>query len=170
MFLDETGVSTKMHRAYGRGPRGRRVAGGAPHGHWKTLTVVAALTSEGLVATAVIDGPMTGALFAEWVAADLVPALAPGDTVVLDNLPAHKGRRVREMVEGAGCRLEHLPPYSPDLNPIEMAFSKLKAWLRKLAPRTVPDLVGWLGWLLHLYDPAECLNYIRHAGYDATNN
>lgn len=167
--MDETHVNTKMHRRYGRGPRGERVVGRVPHGHWKTLTVVAALTAGGLIGTAAVDGPMTADLFARWVEADLAPALSPGDVVVLDNLAAHKGGRVRELVAAAGARVEYLPPYSPDLNPIEMAFSKLKAALRRLAVRTVGGLVEWLGWLVHVFDSPECLNYFRHCGYAATN-
>ena len=169
MFVDETHVNTQMHRRYARGPRGERVVDRVPHGHWKSMTVVTALRSGGLRATAVVDGPMTGDLFARWVAADLVPCLRPGDVVVLDNLPAHKGRQAREAVEGAGGRLLFLPPYSPDLNPIELAFAKLKAVLRRVAARAVPELVEWLGWLVHLFDPEECRNYFRHCGYDATN-
>ena len=168
MFVDETGVNTKMHRRYARSPRGERAAGRVPHGHWKTLTVVSALRADGLVATAVLDGPMTGGAFARWLAADLVPRLRPGDIVVLDNLPAHKGAAARAAVEAAGCELRFLPPYSPDLNPIEMAFSKLKSLLRGLAVRELPLLVEWLGWLVHLFDAEECRNYIRHSGYDAT--
>ena len=169
MFVDETSVNTHMHRRYGRGPRGERVVGRVPHGHWKTLTVVAALTAGGLVGTAVVGGPMTAEVFARWVAADLVPRLRPGDVVVLDNLAAHKGRRVRELVEAAGARVEYLPPYSPDLNPIEMAFGELKGLLRGLAERTVGGLIEWLGWLVHCFAPEECRNYIRHCGYDATS-
>ncbi|MBX9584610.1 MAG: IS630 family transposase, partial [Gemmataceae bacterium] len=168
VFVGETHVNTQMHRRYARGPRGERVVGRVPHGHWKSMTVVSALTAGGLRATAVADGPMTAELFARWVEADLVPCLRPGGVVVLDNLPARKGRRVRELVEGAGCRLALLPPYSPDLNPIEMAFAKLKAALRRVAARAVPELIEWLGWLVHLFDPRECRNYIHHCGYDAT--
>ena len=170
MFVDETHVNTKPHRRYGRGPRGRRVVGRVPHGHWKTLTVVSGLRADGLVATATLDGPMTGAVFADGVANDRVPGLRPGDVVVMDNLAAHKGRRVRELVEGAGGRVEYRPAYSPDRNPIELAFAKLKAVLRRLAVRTVPLLVEWLGWVAHLFDPQECLNYIHHCGYAATTH
>jgi len=168
VFVDETRVNTKMHRRYGRGPRGQRVVGRAPHEYWKTLTVVSGLRAGGRAATATVDGPMTAALFAAWVEADPVPVVRPGDVVVMDDLAAHKGRRVLELAAAAGGRVEYLPAYSPDLNPIEMAFAKLKAWLRKLAVRTVPVLVEWLGWLAHLFDPEECENYIRHCGYHAT--
>ena len=119
VFVDETHVNTPMHRRYGRGPWGGRVVGAVPHGHYKALTVAAALAVGGLRATAVVDGPMTAAVFARWVEAGLLPALRPGRVVVLDNLLAHKGRRVRELIEGAGCRPTFLPPYGPDLNPIE---------------------------------------------------
>ena len=169
VFVDETSVNTKMHRRYARSPRGERAPGRVPHGHWKTLTVVSALTSGGLVATAVVDGPLNGAAFLAWVEADLVPRLRPGDVVVLDNLPSHKGQAARAAVEAAGCELRFLPPYSPEFNPIEQAFSKLKGLLRGLAVRELPLLVDWLGWLAHLFDPAECMNYIRHSGYVATS-
>jgi transposase len=127
VFIDETGASTKMARLYGRAPRGQRLRAGVPHGHWKTTTFVGALRRTGMTAPMVLDGPMTGAWFLAYVEQVLVPTLSPGDIVILDNLPAHKGYATREAIEAAGARLLFLPPYSPDFNPIENAFAKLKA-------------------------------------------
>lgn len=167
MFIDETGASTKMARLHGRAPRGKRLRAGVPHGHWKTTTFVGALRLSGMTAPMVLDGPMTGAWFSAYVEQVLVPTLSPGDLVILDNLPAHKNAAAREAIEAAGARLLFLPPYSPDFNPIEMAFSKLKALLRKAAARTVEELWTVIGSLLDAFTPAECANYIAHAGYDA---
>jgi transposase len=167
VFLDETGAHTKMTRLYGRGPRGLRVVGKVPHGHWKTTTVVGALRAGGFVAPTVLDGPMNGAAFREYVEQQLVPALRPGDVVIMDNLAAHKAGGVREAIEGVGARLVYLPPYSPDLNPIELAFAKLKALLRAAAERTVDSLQETIGQLLDRFKPRECLAYFRHCGYSA---
>ena len=167
VFIDETGASTKMARLYGRAPRGRRLRAGVPHGHWKTTTFVGALRLTGMTAPMVLDGPMTGAWFLSYVEQVLVPTLRRGDVVILDNLPAHKGLAVREAVEAAGARLLFLPPYSPDFNPIENAFSKLKALLRKAAARTVDELWAVIGASLDAFTPAECANYFAAAGYDA---
>jgi transposase len=131
VFIDETGASTKMARLRGRAPRGQRLRAGVPHGHWKTTTFVGALRRAGMTAPMVLDGPMTGAWFLAYVEQVLVPTLNPGDIVILDNLPAHKGSATREAIEATGARLLFLPPYSPDFNPIENAFAKLKALLRK---------------------------------------
>lgn len=165
VFVDETGADTKQERRYGYAPRGRRCVGGVPHGHYKRLTLTAGLRAGGLVAGQVLDGAMNGARFRAYVTGVLVPALRPGDTVVLDNLPCHKAAGVRQAVEAAGCHLRFLPPYSPDLNPIEMAFAKLKRTLRTDAHRTIPQLEVGLGAADTLFRPAECANYIRHCGY-----
>lgn len=165
VFVDETAANTKMDRRYGYAPRGQPVVGAVPHGHYKSLTFTAALRADGLVATQVLDGPMTAARFREYVTGVLVPALRPGDTVVLDNLPCHKSVAVRAAVEAAGCRLVFLPPYSPDLNPIELAFARLKRLLRSDGHRSVPTLVTFLDSVGRAFRPAECAAYIRHCGY-----
>jgi transposase len=157
-----------MARKYGRGPRGQRVVGTVPHGHWKTTTFVAALGADGMTAPMVIDGAMTGDLFVAYIEQILAPTLRPGDVVVMDNLSSHKRARVREAIEGAGCTLMYLPPYSPDLNPIELAFAKLKSLLRKAGKRTVDGLWEFLGQALDAFAPQECRNYMRHCGYTAT--
>ena len=165
VFLDETGASTNMVRRYGWGPRGERLADAAPHGHWKTTTFVAGLRASGIIAPLVLDGPMTGEVFRAYVRQFLAPELKPGDVVVLDNLPAHKVAGVREAVTAAGAHLLFLPPYSPDLNPNEQLFSKLKALLRKAAARTRDALWDTIGQLLDCFSPAECRNYITNSGY-----
>ena len=157
-----------MTRRYGRAPVGERLVAAVPYGHWKTTTFVAALRADGLTAPLVIDGAVTGDLFVAYVERVLVPALRPGDVVVLDNLACHKRAAVREAIEAAGCELRFLPPYSPDLNPIEQAFAKLKALLRKAGKRTVEELWTFLGEALDAYAPHECRNYIAHCGYHAT--
>jgi len=167
VFIDETWASTNMARRYGRAPRGARLRVGVPHGHWKTTTFVAGLRLEGLVAPFVLDGPMNRAAFKAYVERVLVPELRPGEVVLIDNLPAHKGSAVREAIEAAGARLVYLPPYSPDFNPIENAFAKLKALLRKAAERTVEGLWRAIGELLDAFTPGECANYFAAAGYDA---
>jgi transposase len=157
-----------MARRYGRAPRGQRLVGAVPQGHWKTTTFVAALGLGGMTAPLVIDGAMNGDLFEAYVGQVLVPALVPGDIVVLDNLSCHKRARVRELVEGAGCTVLFLPPYSPDLNPIELAFAKLKALLRKAGKRAVDKLWDFLGQVVDAFSPEECRNYFRHCGYAGT--
>jgi transposase len=169
VFVDETWASTNMARKYGRSPRGERLVCPVPHGHWKTTTFVAALRADGLTAPVVIDGAMTGELFAAYVEQQLAPTLRPGDVVILDNLAAHKRPAARVAVEAAGAELRFLPPYSPDLNPIELAFSKLKGLLRSAGERTIDGLWAFLGRSLDAFAPTECRNYLRHAGYpDAT--
>lgn len=168
VFLDETWASTNMARRYGRAPRGERLRVGVPHGHWKTTTFVAGLRSSGIVAPFVIDGAINRTAFETYVAKVLVPELSPGDVVVMDNLSSHKGPQVRAMIEAAGARLLYLPPYSPDFNPIENAFSKLKALLRKTAARTTPSLWAAIGRLIDTFTPHECANFFAAAGYDAT--
>jgi len=157
-----------MHRRYGRSPRGARLVCPVPHGHGKTTTFVAALRADGLTAPVVIDGAMTGDLFVAYVEQQLAPTLRAGDVVVMDNLACHKRAGVREAIERAGARLAYLPPYSPDLNPIELAFSKLKRLLRAAGERTVRRLWDLLGQSLDAFAPEECLNYFRHCGYPAT--
>jgi transposase len=167
VFIDETAVTTKMVRHYGRCPRGKRLVGSVPHGHWKTLTYVAALRIDGLTANCVLDGAMNGTSFLAYVEQVLVPTLRKGDVVFVDNLPAHKVVGVPEAIEAAGATLRFLPAYSPDLNPIEQAFSKLKAVLRKGAARTVTRLLKLIGRIAKTLAPEECANYFRHAGYQA---
>lgn len=165
VFIDETGVNTKMTRTYGRSRRGSRVVAKVPHGHWKTTTFVAALRDEGLTAPTVIDGPMNGDLFLAYVQQQLVPTLKPGDVVVMDNLASHKRAGVREAIEAAGAKLVYLPPYSPDLNPIELVFSKLKWLVRSREERTMEGLWNFLGQVLDRFTAPECLIYFRHCGY-----
>ena len=165
MFVDETGAATNMARRYGRGPRGQRVDGPVPHGHWKSTTFVGGLTSRGFIAPYVTDGAMNGAICKAWVEQMLAPALRPGDIVIMDNLPAHKVDGIQKAIIDRGAELRYLPPYSPDLNPIEQAFAKLKALLRKAAERTVKGLWDVIGRLLNLFPPAECANYLANSGY-----
>ena len=165
VFVDETAANTAMDRRYGYAPRGQPAVGTVPHGHYKSLTFTAALRADGLAAAQVLDGPMTGARFRDYVTTVLVPVLRPGDTVVLDNLPCHKAAAVRAAAEGAGCHLLYLPPYSPDLNPIELAFARLKRLLRSDGHRAVPALQTFLGSASRAFRPAECAAYIRHCGY-----
>jgi transposase len=167
VFIDETWATTKMARVRGRAPRGQRLRMSVPHGHWKTTTFVGGLRAGGMVAPFVIDGPINRDAFETYVAKVLVPELIPNDVVVMDNLSSHKGPRVREMIEAAGATLLYLPPYSPDFNPIENAFSKLKAHLRKAEERTVAGLWDAIGRIVDLFTPAECANYFAAAGYDA---
>ncbi len=166
VFIDETGASTKMARRYGRARRGARCRASVPHGHWKTTTFVGALRLEGMTAPMVLDGAMHGAAFLAYVEQVLAPTLSPGDIVIMDNLPAHKPVVVRQAIETAGAELRFLPPYSPDLNPIEMAFSKLKAFLKKTAARTVDDLWDAIAVGIDAFTPTECENYFAAAGYD----
>lgn len=165
IFIDETGTSTKMARLYGRAKRGSRVIGRTPWGHWKTVTFVGGLRRDGLIAPFVIDQPMNGTIFLEYIRQCLVPTLSKGDIVVMDNLSAHKSDEVRESIEQAGAELHYLPPYSPDLNPIEQSFAKLKAHLRKHKERTVPALYDRIGSAIGLLKKTECANYFKNAGY-----
>lgn len=166
MFIDETGASTKMARLRGRAPRGERCRAPIPHGHWKTTTFVGALRLEGMTAPMVLDSAMNGPAFLAYVEQVLAPTLSPGDIVVMDNLPAHKPAAVREAIEATGADLLFLPPYSPDFNPIEMAFSKLKSFLKKTAARTKEDLWDAIGRGIDTFTPTECQNYFAAAGYD----
>jgi transposase len=154
-----------MTRTHGRAPRGKRLVARVPHGHWTTMTFLAALRHDRIDAPCVIDGPINGALFLAWVQQFLVPTLAPGDIVVLDNLGSHKGQAVRRAIRAAGAHLLFLPPYSPDLNPIEMMFAKLKTLLRRADERSIAAVWHRIGNLLNEFSPNECSNYLRHAGY-----
>ena len=168
VFIDETAATTAMARRYGRAPRGERCRMSVPQGHWKTTTVTAGLRASGITAPWLLDGAMNGQAFRTCVADVLSPTLRPGDTVVLDNLPAHKVSGVRERIEAAGARLLYLPAYSPDFNPIDLAFAKLKALLRSAAARTIPDLWEAIRRSLACFRPTECRAYLAAAGYDAT--
>ena len=157
-----------MARVYGRAKRGKRCRAAVPHGYWKTTTFTGALRCSGMTAPMVLDGPMNAAAFRAYVEQVLVPTLESGDIVVMDNLPAHKNAAIRNAIESKGATLRYLPPYSPDFNPIENAFAKLKALLRKAAERTVEGLWTRIGELLPAFTPNECKNYFAAAGYDAT--
>jgi transposase len=165
VFVDETWAKTNMTRTHGRAPRGQRLVAHVPHGHWTTMTFLAALRHDRIDAPCVIDGPINGALFLAWVQQFLLPTLKTGDVVVLDNLGSHKGQAVRRAIRSAGAHLLFLPPYSPDLNPIEMMFSKLKTLLRKADERSIAAVWHRIGALLGEFSPDECANYLRHAGY-----
>ena len=166
VFLDETSTSTNMTRLYGWGERGGRLVDAAPYGHWKTTTFVAGLKASGIIAPFVLDGPINGEVFRAYVEQMLAPSLEPGDVVVLDNLPAHKVAGVAEAIRAAGASLLPLPSYSPDLNPIEQLFAKLKALLRQAATRTRDALWSTIGQLLDRFTPEECRNYITNSGYE----
>jgi len=168
VFVDESGVTTDLLRRYARSPRGARAADHTPCSHWQTHTVVAALRASELGATAVFDGPIDNATFRAYVDQILVPTLHPGDVVVLDNLAAHKQPEVRMAIEQAGAHLRFLPPYSPDFNPIELAFAKLKAFLRAVRPRTFDQVCALIAAALGLFMPDECAHYVRHCGYRVT--
>ena len=165
VFIDESGASTKMTRLYGRCARGKRLVCAVPHGHWKTTTFVGALRQDGMTAPCVFDGPMNGEAFLAWVEQFLVPTLRRGDIVVMDNLSSHKVKGVRQAIEAAGATLRYLPPYSPDLNPIEQFFAKLKSLLRKAGARTLQALDQAIADALTRFSPKECLNFLADAGY-----
>jgi transposase len=165
VFLDETWTTTNMTRRYGRARCGERLVAGTPHGHWKTTTLLAALRADGIAAPCAIDGAVNGAIFRAWIEQVLAPTLQPGDIVVMDNLGSHKVAGVREAIEAAGATLRYLPPYSPDLNPIEQLFAKLKALLRKAAARTLDALTAAIKAALDAVPKQECANYIANAGY-----
>lgn len=165
VFIDESGASTKMTRLYGRCARGKRLVCTVPHGHWKTATFVGALRHDGMTAPCVFDGPMNGETFLAWVEQSLVPTLRRGDIVVMDNLSSHKVKGVREAIEAVGATLRYLPPYSPDLNPIEQFFAKLKSLLRKAGARTLEALDQAIAEALTRFSPTECANFIADAGY-----
>ena len=169
IFLDEFGAATNMARVYARGPRGQRVVCKTPHGHWKTISTVAAMTTAGILTAVAYDGPMNTEAFVGFVEQFLVPKLQGGQVLVLDNLPAHKSAEVDRLVESAGARVLRLPPYSPDLNPIEMAISKVKSLLRKEAAREVPQLIDAIGRSLLAVTSTDAINFIQHCGYGATS-
>jgi transposase len=168
VFIDETSVNTNMVRLYGRCPCGARLVDHVPFGQWKTMTFVSALRHDGMVAPMLIEGPMNGELFLAYVEQCLVPTLKPGDIVVADNLATHKVAGVVEAIKAAGATLRYLPQYLPDLNPIEMAFSKFKSYLRKLAQRTIPGIRHAARSFLPSLTGQECANYLSHAGYAST--
>ena len=165
VFIDETWVTTNMTRLRGRCRRGERLIAAVPHGHWKTSTFVAALRTTGLTAPLVLDGAMNGDAFRAYVEQMLVPTLAPGDIVIMDNLASHKVAGIREAIEACGASVLYLPPYSPDLNPIEQSFSKLKALVRKQAARSREALWNAIGRFIPRFAAQECANYFAEAGY-----
>ena len=165
VFLDETWVKTNMAPLRGWAPCGERLAGHHPHGHWRTLTFLAALRADRIDAPCLFNGPINGESFTAWVRQALVPTLSPGDIVVLDNLGSHKGKAVRSAIRNAGAHLLFLPPYSPDLNPIEQVFAKLKHFLREAAERTIDTVTAALAAILDRFTPQECANYLTNAGY-----
>jgi len=168
VFIDETWTSTSMTRRYGRAPRGKRCLDSAPHGHWETTTFVGALRRNRLTAPMVTDGPMDGEMFLAYVRQFLCPTLQPGDTVILDNLSSHKVAGVEQAIIATGAGVRFLPPYSPDLNPIEKFFSKLKARLRQAAKRDIEALWKEIGELLNSVSPGECTNFFASCGYVST--
>jgi transposase len=165
IFIDETWAKTNMTRVRGWAPRGHKLLSKVPQGHWRTLTFLAALRCDRIEAPCVIDGPINGESFLAYVEQLLVPTLKAGDIVIIDNLGSHKGKAVRRAIRATGARLFFLPPYSPDLNPIEQVFAKLKTLLRKAAERTVEATWKRIGSLLQAFSPQECANYFRNAGY-----
>jgi transposase len=165
VFIDETWAKTNMTRLRGWSPRGQKLLAKVPQGHWRTLTFLAALRCDRIDAPCVIDGPINGESFLAYVEQVLVPTLKPGDIVIIDNLGSHKAKAVRHAIRAAGARLFFLPPYSPDLNPIEQVFAKLKTLLRKAGERTVEATWKRIGALLDAFSPQEYANYFRNAGY-----
>lgn len=165
VFIDETGATTKMARRHGRCSKGQRLLCKEPFGHWKTTTFTAALRYDSITAPLTLDGPMNGETFRAYIEQFLVPTLKKDDVVIMDNLPSHKVSGIREAIEAAGAKLMYLPPYSPDLNPIEQVFSKFKALLRKAAARTIDALWEAIGKALDAFSPDECAAYLKNSGY-----
>lgn len=165
VFIDETWAKTNMTRSHGRCRKGERLLAKTPFGRWRTLTFLAALRQDRIDAPILFDGPINGIRFRAYVEQALIPTLSPGDIVIMDNLGSHKGRAIRTAIHQAGAHLFFLPPYSPDLNPIEMAFSKLKTFLRKANARTQDQVIQAIAEILPAFTPGECQNYLRHAGY-----
>lgn len=165
VFIDETWAKTNMARRYGWGRRGARLVAKVPHGHWRTMTFVAALRHDKLAAPCLFNGPINGRSFLAYVEQALLPTLNPGDVVIMDNLGSHKSQAIRSALRTVGARLLFLPPYSPDLNPIEQAFAKLKTLLRKAAKRTIETTSDAIGQIVDLFSPTECANYLANAGY-----
>ncbi|AQZ50971.1 Transposase (plasmid) [Martelella mediterranea DSM 17316] len=170
VFIDETWIKTNMAPLRGWGKRGKRLRGFAPHGHWRTLTFLGALRCDRLTAPCVFDGPINGQCFQAYVEQILVPTLKPGDIVVMDNLGSHKSAAIRKAIKAAGARLWFLPPYSPDLNPIEQAFAKIKHWMRMGQKRTVEETWRAIGRLVTTIKPQECASYLANAGYASIKN
>ncbi len=170
VFIDETWIKTNMAPLYGWGQKGKRLRGFAPHGHWRTLTFLGALRCDRLTAPCVFDGPINGQCFRAYVEQQLVPVLEPGDIVVMDNLGSHKAAAIRQAIKAAGARLWFLPPYSPDLNPIEQAFAKIKHWMRQAQMRTIEDTWRHVGHLISNISQDECANYLENAGYASVKN
>ena len=170
VFIDETWIKTNMAPLRGWGPRGKRVQAFTPHGHWRTQTFIGALRCDCLTAPCVFDGPINGTCFKAYVEQVLVPTLRPGDIVIMDNLGSHKAKAIRKAIMAAGARLWFLPPYSPDLNPIEQAFSQIKHWMRIAQKRTIEETWRFLGKLIHTITPKQCQNYIENAGYASINS
>lgn len=168
VFIDETSTKTNMTRMYGRAPKGERLIADAPYGHWINQTFIAGLRHDGIVAPWVLEGAMNREAFDLYIERELAPTLGQGDIVILDNLPTHKSQRAKRALRKRGAWFLFLPPYSPDLNPIEMAFSKLKAHLRKAKARTIQTLWKAIGNICDLYTPKECWNYLKAAGYVLT--
>lgn len=165
VFVDETGTTTAMTRTHGWGRKGEKLYGKTPHGHWLTQTFIAGLCYHDILAPMLLPCPMTGKLFRQWLEEALIPELEPGSIVIIDNLPAHKVTGIRQCLEDAGMGLLYLPPYSPDFNPIEQVFAKLKALLRRMMPRSFDAICDALKTILEKFSATECSNYIRHAGY-----
>jgi transposase len=165
VFIDETWVKTNMTRLRGWAPRGERLVDKIPHGHWKTATFLAALRNDRIEAPCLFDGPINGERFRAYVEQFLVPTLKPGDVVILDNLGSHKGKAVRDAIRAAGAHLLFLPKYSPDLNPIEQVFAKLKTLIRKVGARTYDALCSATAEILARYSPQECYAYLKNSGY-----
>lgn len=168
VFIDETWVKTNMAPLRGWSPRGERLVAHTPHGHWKTMTFIAALRLDRVGAPWVLNGPINGAAFRAYVETQLVRTLKPGDIVILDNLGSHKGAMVRNVIRAAGAKVFFLPPYSPDLNPIEQFFAKLKHWMRRAAQRSVETVHNAIATALDTVTPTECRNYVQNAGYKST--
>jgi transposase len=165
VFIDETWIKTNMAPLRGWGPKGKRLRAYAPHGHWRTLTFIGALRLDRLTAPCVFDGPINGECFLAYTEQQLAPVLEPGDIVVMDNLGSHKSKAVRHAIQKAGAKLLFLPPYSPDLNPIEQAFAKIKHWMRSAQKRTIEDACAYIGALVATITPSECKNYFVNDGY-----
>lgn len=170
VFIDETWIKTNMAPLRGWGTRGKRLKGYAPNGHWRTMTFIAALRCDGMAAPCVFDGPINGECFRAWIDQQLITTLKPGDIVILDNLGSHKAKAIRQTIKAAGARLWFLPPYSPDLNPIEQAFAKIKHWMRMAQKRTIEETWRYVGQLVSTISPTECANYIKNAGYASVKN
>ena len=165
VFIDETGLNTKLARLYGRCPRGERCLSAVPHGHWQSSTFIAALRHEQIEAPFLVDGPVDAEVFTVYLQQVLWPCLHPGDTLILDNLATHKIQRVGQILSDRGVGLRYLPPYSPDLNPIELAFAKLKAHLRQAAARTLEELQSAVANALEAFSASDCKAFFRHAQY-----